>query len=99
MAQRTEDGARFGRPRELSDARRDWIAAQFKAGVTASQIARDLNVAGVPTAHGGARWHPGTVRQIALTAHLPAPDGTSTPTADAEGIRPRREAHRLSGGR
>ena len=44
--------------------------------MTASQIARDLNAAGVPTAHGGARWHPGTVRQIALTAHLPAPNGT-----------------------
>jgi len=44
--------------------------------VTASQIARDLNAAGVPTAHGGARWHPGTVRRIALTAHLPAPNGT-----------------------
>ena len=85
MAQKTEDGARFGRPRELPDELRDWIAAQFKAGVTASQIARDLNAAGVPTAHGGARWHPGTVRQIALTAHLPAPNGTPAPTADADG--------------
>jgi len=56
--------------------------------VTASQIARDLNAAGVPTAHGGARWHPGTVRQIALTAHLPAPNGTPTepqqPTIDEQ---------------
>lgn len=34
------------------------------AGKTLRQIADDLNAAGVPTAHGGARWWPSAVREI-----------------------------------
>jgi hypothetical protein len=40
------------------------IAAAHDAGHSLGQIARDLNSDGVPTAHGGARWWPSTVRVV-----------------------------------
>jgi hypothetical protein len=42
----------------------DRILAERTAGKTLAQIARDLNVAGTPTAHGGKRWWPSTVRSV-----------------------------------
>lgn len=40
------------------------IHEERSAGKSLRQIADDLNAAGVPTAHGGARWWPSTVREI-----------------------------------
>lgn len=40
------------------------IQAAHGAGKTLAQIARDLNTARIPTAHGGARWWPSTVRAV-----------------------------------
>jgi len=37
-----------------------------KAGAGWSTIARALNADGVPTAQGGARWYPSTVRAVVL---------------------------------
>jgi hypothetical protein len=41
------------------------VAARV-AGGTWSGIARELNDDGVPTAQGGRRWYPATVRYVAL---------------------------------
>ena len=58
------DRARHGRPgvlpHELVKEIRTWHAD----GQSLAQIARELNAAGTPTAHGGARWWPSTVRAV-----------------------------------
>jgi hypothetical protein len=41
------------------------IIRERAKGATLAAIADKLNAAGVPTAHGGARWHPATVGKIA----------------------------------
>ncbi len=74
MAQRAKEGVRFGRPRDLDPAIRERIAQDFDAGISASDIARNLTDEGVPTARGG-QWWPGSVRAIALAAASPAPTG------------------------
>jgi len=40
------------------------IQAEHAKGKSLRQIARDLNATQTPTAHGGARWLPSTVRAI-----------------------------------
>jgi hypothetical protein len=40
------------------------IRSQHAAGASLGQIARDLNAAATPTAHGGAQWWPSTVRSV-----------------------------------
>jgi len=56
----------LGRPIVLPQAVRERIVAAVKAGDGLSAIARALNADEVPTAHGGAKWHPSTVRAVAL---------------------------------
>ena len=53
-----------GRPRALSPDVVDRIRAERAAGKSLAQIARDLDSAGTPTAHGGKRWWPSTVRSV-----------------------------------
>jgi hypothetical protein len=48
------------------------IRAAHKAGEGWSAIARQLNAEGVPTAHGGNKWHPSTVRAVVLSAEVAA---------------------------
>ena len=36
-------------------------------GATLTAIAADLNADSIPTAHGGARWYPSTVRAVLLS--------------------------------
>ncbi len=66
MAQRKVDGwaggRSAGRPRVLDENVRGRIVAAHTAGQGWSAIARELNEAQVPTARGGAMWHPSTVR-------------------------------------
>ncbi len=66
MAQRRVDGwaggRSAGRPRVLDENVRGRIVAAHTAGQGWSAIARELNEAQVPTARGGAMWHPSTVR-------------------------------------
>jgi len=66
MAQRKVDGwaggRPAGRPRVLDEDVRGRIIAAHTAGRGWSAIARELNDAQVPTARGGAVWHPSTVR-------------------------------------
>jgi len=42
------------------------------AGAGWSVIARQLNAEAVPTAHGGAKWYPSTVRAVVLGAEVVA---------------------------
>ena len=66
LAAKRAAGVRLGRPsvlplevvRRILDAR--------AAGVSYPKIAAGLEADRVPTAHGGARWHPGTVRAVEL---------------------------------
>jgi hypothetical protein len=54
--------ANRGRPRVLAPDLIDHIRAEREAGRTLRGIAAELNHRRVPTAHGGARWWPSTVR-------------------------------------
>jgi DNA invertase Pin-like site-specific DNA recombinase len=65
LAVRKAQGVQLGRPRVLPGATRERIQQRVRMGESYSQIARDLNEQRVPTAHGGQRWHPSTVRSIA----------------------------------
>jgi DNA invertase Pin-like site-specific DNA recombinase len=58
-------GIRLGRPPVLPDQLRRRIVRMRRKGLTYRMIAEKLNDEGVPTAHGGARWHAETVRKIA----------------------------------
>ena len=46
--------------------------APREAGGNWSSIARELNADSVPTAQGGLRWYPATVRYVALAAESAA---------------------------
>jgi DNA invertase Pin-like site-specific DNA recombinase len=66
LAAKAAQGVRLGRPTVVPKRVTSRILAARRGGAGWSEIARRLNEAGVPTAHGGARWHPSTVRAIAL---------------------------------
>lgn len=66
LAVKRAQGTKLGRPRALPQAVVERIVAARGAGDGWSAIARTLNDEGVPTAHGGAKWHPSTVRSVAL---------------------------------
>jgi DNA invertase Pin-like site-specific DNA recombinase len=59
-------GVRLGRPASLAAEVTSRIVDAHRAGAGWSAIARDLNADAVPTAHGGARWYPSTVRAVVL---------------------------------
>jgi len=60
-------GVRLGRPRQLPEKLRSRIRAMREAGASYPRIANTLNAERVPTAHGGRRWYPATIRKV-LTA-------------------------------
>ncbi len=60
-----ERGARLGRPPVLGDNVRSRIRREWRDGRSLRAIAGGLNDDGVPTGHGGARWHASTVRSVA----------------------------------
>jgi DNA invertase Pin-like site-specific DNA recombinase len=64
LAQKKAQGVRLGRPPELPAKVRSRIKRRRKAGASLSQIADELNRKQVPTAHGGAKWYPSTVRAV-----------------------------------
>jgi len=61
-----------GRPTILPDELVRHIKAEHAAGKSLRQIARDLNSTGTPTAHGGERWWPSTVRSVVSRSSAPA---------------------------
>lgn len=72
IGQRTRDalvakkaqGVRLGRPQQLPAEVVERIRSEHAAGAGWSAIAAALNADEVPTAHGGRRWYPATVRYI-----------------------------------
>mgnify|MGYP003373670271 CR=1 FL=1 len=68
MAEAKRRGVHCGRARVMPDEIRARILEAHAAGQSLNGIARDLNDQGVPTAHGGAKWYPGTVRRVVLSA-------------------------------
>jgi hypothetical protein len=69
-----------GRPPILAPEIVKRIRADHAGGRSLGQIARDLNVGGTPTAHGGRQWWPSTVR--AVLARASGPDGSQTASGD-----------------
>lgn len=67
LAAKKAAGVRLGRPRSLPQAVVDRIVRQRQTGASFRAIADDLQREGVPTAQGGAHWHPATVRQVLLS--------------------------------
>jgi DNA invertase Pin-like site-specific DNA recombinase len=67
LAVKRANGVQLGRRRSptVSDTVRSRIVLEASTRSYAA-IARALNAEGVPTAHGGARWHAQTVRRMAL---------------------------------
>ncbi len=66
LAVKRAQGVRLGRPAVLSREVVARIVAAHRSGAGWSAIARELNGEAVPTAHGGAAWHPATVRKVYL---------------------------------
>lgn len=62
LQQLKAQGVRLGRPRSILPETLARIARERGAGSTFAAIAAGLNDEGVPTARGGARWYPSTVR-------------------------------------
>ena len=63
LAARRAEGVRLGRPPSIPLPIRDQMRAARGTGTTLRAIADQLNHDGVPTAHGGERWHAETVRR------------------------------------
>lgn len=72
IGQRTKDalavkraqGVRLGRPPLMPAELRGRILAEREAGASFASIAEGLNRDGIPTAQGGAKWWPATVRYV-----------------------------------
>lgn len=72
ISQRTKDalavkkaqGVRLGRPRQLPQAVVNRILHERDDGETLTAIAEGLNQDQVPTAQGGQKWYPSTVRAV-----------------------------------
>jgi DNA invertase Pin-like site-specific DNA recombinase len=67
LAAKKAQGVKLGRPSVLPQSIVERIVASYKDGQGWSTIARQLNAEDVATAHGGAKWHPSTVRAVALS--------------------------------
>lgn len=68
LAARRAEGVVLGRPRTVSDAAVSRIRALRRGGYTWQACADQLNDEKVPTARGGARWYPASVRKVLLSA-------------------------------
>lgn len=64
LAVKKRQGVRLGRPPSLSADVVKRIKGERKAGKSLRAIADGLNGDGVPTGHGGAKWHASTVRSV-----------------------------------
>lgn len=75
---RKAQGVRLGRPRILAKEVVARIVAARQAGDTWAFIASQLNDDGTPTAQGGKRWYPATVRSVALASGIVNPTAAAT---------------------
>ena len=67
LAVKKAQGVQLGRPRQLPSKVRSRIRRRRAAGKSFATIAGELNRDNVPTAHGGKRWHPSTVRAVLVS--------------------------------
>jgi hypothetical protein len=67
-ATRARGPAIVGRPPRVAEEVVERIRAERAAGKTLRRIADDLTADRMPTAHGGRRWWPSTVRAVLLRA-------------------------------
>ncbi len=68
LAARRAQGVRLGRPRTLPAEVVARIVADRASGLGWSAIGRALDAESIPTAQGGARWYPATVRAVYQSA-------------------------------
>jgi DNA invertase Pin-like site-specific DNA recombinase len=71
LAVKRAQGVKLGRPRTLPAHVVQRIRAARTQGASWSAIARDLNADATPTAQGGTKWHPATVRYIHESRAVP----------------------------
>src|SRR5438105_3902708 len=64
LAAKRASGVQLGRPVSVPPVVRERIAAERKAGRSLAAIAEILNAERVPTAQGGRRWWPSTIRAV-----------------------------------
>ena len=64
LAEKRKQGVRLGRPQSLPDDVVARIIVEREDGRSFRAIAAGLEADGVPTAQGGAEWHPATVRKV-----------------------------------
>jgi DNA invertase Pin-like site-specific DNA recombinase len=62
LAAKRAQGIRLGRPPTMSPYAIERITREHAAGHTLTQIANGLNTDHIPTAQGGRRWYPTTIR-------------------------------------
>jgi DNA invertase Pin-like site-specific DNA recombinase len=72
MQQLKAQGKRLGRPRVMTEHVTERIVSEREEGKTLAAIAAGLNSDAVPTARGGARWYPSTVKAVLTSASLDA---------------------------
>ena len=66
LAVKRAAGIRLGRPPTMPQTIVRRIQQQRARGDSLRKIAESLNESGVPTAQGGPRWYPATVRHVLL---------------------------------
>jgi DNA invertase Pin-like site-specific DNA recombinase len=62
LAVKRAQGVRLGRPPQMSQYAIERIRRERAAGSSLAAIANGLNADRIPTAQGGRRWYPATVR-------------------------------------
>lgn len=64
LAHKKAQGVRLGRPLALPENTAVMINHLRLEGLTLTAIAEEFNSRGVPTAHGGSRWYPSTIKKV-----------------------------------
>jgi DNA invertase Pin-like site-specific DNA recombinase len=77
LAVKKRQGVKLGRPRSIGEDVVERIRSDRAEGWTLRAIAAGLNEDGVPTGHGGARWHASTVKAVLGAPDSPSPTATS----------------------
>lgn len=72
LQQLKAQGKRLGRPRVMPQEVTERIVSERQEGRTLAAIAANLNADGVPTARGGSKWYPSTVKAVIVSAELDA---------------------------
>jgi DNA invertase Pin-like site-specific DNA recombinase len=68
LARKRAQGVRLGRPPSMSAYALERIRRERAAGKSLAAIAEGLNADRIPTAQGGRRWYPATIRYMLTRA-------------------------------